>query len=204
MEIFNELCEVDTLHSVNGARIFIDLVSLTFETKTILSRVWLVDFFHVHSEDSLRRSDVGTDFSKNRKNKKEKGDRNKRRGNSIRDYQPSKPSNGKVCSSLENKLSSGGWWNDSEFWDVSTKWSLRSKTSFPLLWTDAPDVAILWCPLSLSLSREDATLFIYFLNASTPAGEQTSANFSRYLAADSNSPSLPPVPVPNSNLSVTQ
>lgn len=58
--------------------------------------------------------------------------------------------------------------------------------------------------LSLSLSREDATLFIYFLNASTPAGEQTSANFSRYLAADSNSPSLPPVPVPNSNLSVTQ
>lgn len=35
MEIFNELCEVDTLHSVNGARIFIDLVSLTFETKTI-------------------------------------------------------------------------------------------------------------------------------------------------------------------------
>lgn len=69
-----------------------------------LSRVWLVDFFHVHSEDSLRRSDVGTDFSKNRKNKKEKGDRNKRRGNTrIRDYQPS---NGKVCSSLENKLSS--------------------------------------------------------------------------------------------------
>lgn len=104
MEIFNELCEVDTLHSVNGARIFIDLVSLTFETKTILSRVWLVDFFHVHSEDSLRRSDVGTDFSKNRKNKKEKGDRDKRRGNTrIRDYQPS---NGKVCSSLENKLSS--------------------------------------------------------------------------------------------------
>lgn len=68
-----------------------------------LSRVWLVDFFHVHSEDSLRRSDVGTDFSKNRKNKKEKGDRNKRRGNTrIRDQ----PSNGKVCSSLENKLSS--------------------------------------------------------------------------------------------------
>lgn len=68
-----------------------------------LSRVWLVDFFHVHSEDSLRRSDVGTDFSKNRKNKKEKGDRDKRRGNTrIRDQ----PSNGKVCSSLENKLSS--------------------------------------------------------------------------------------------------
>lgn len=125
-----------------------------------LSRVWLVDFFHVHSEDSLRRSDVGTDFSKNRKNKKEKGDRNKRRGNTrIRDYQPS---NGKVCSSLENKLSSGGWWNDSEFWDVSTKWSLRSKTSFPLPWTDAPDVAILWCPLSLSLSRRCNPLYLLF------------------------------------------
>lgn len=61
-----------------------------------------------------------------------------------------------------HKLSSGGWWNDSEFWDVSTKWSLRSKTSFPLPWTDAPDVAILWCPLSLSLSRRCNPLYLLF------------------------------------------
>lgn len=61
-----------------------------------------------------------------------------------------------------HKLSSGGWWNDSEFWDVSTKWSVRSKTSFPLPWTDAPDVAILWCPLSLSLSRRCNPLYLLF------------------------------------------